>query len=171
MLKMVPQLQWGVLFFNQKVLDPVIQSIVSLTNSLMTNLLTVVAKAFSNTLTFLLQKREKLLQSKSYTHFFSKKKKHIYAIKLFQDRNFNVTLANNFVYFWTIGLWYFSYFSRKSYNVGTHLKYLTKVLLLIKLNMYFWRKKEDTIWLSSSEAVLLLLVHGELYCTEDNYPF
>ena len=39
---------------------PVVQSLVSLTNSLMTNFLTVVAKVFSNTLIFLLQKFEKL---------------------------------------------------------------------------------------------------------------
>ena len=40
------------------ILGPVVQSIVSLTSSLMTNLLTVVAKVFSNTLIFLLQKSE-----------------------------------------------------------------------------------------------------------------
>ena len=37
---------------------PVVQSIVSLTDLLLTNLLTVVAKVFSNTLMFLLQKCE-----------------------------------------------------------------------------------------------------------------
>ena len=52
---------------------PGVQSIVSLTNLLMINSLTVVAKIFSNTLIFLLQKYEKLLHCKSYTHFFSKK--------------------------------------------------------------------------------------------------
>ena len=39
----------------------------------MTNLLTVVAELFSNTLIFLLQKCEKLLQCKSYSQIFSKK--------------------------------------------------------------------------------------------------
>ena len=43
---------------------PVVQSIVSLTSLLMTNLLTVVAKVFSNTLIFLLQNCEQLLQCK-----------------------------------------------------------------------------------------------------------
>ena len=38
-----------------KLLDPVVQSIVSLTNSLVTNSLTIVAKVFSDTLIFLLQ--------------------------------------------------------------------------------------------------------------------
>ena len=56
----------------------------------MTNSLTVVAKVFSNTLIFFPQKCE---YCKSYSHFFS----NIFAI--FQDRNCNVTLANNFVKF------------------------------------------------------------------------
>ena len=54
----------------------------------MTIFLTVVAKAFSNTLmicTFFQQKA---------THIFSAKNINVFAI--FQDRNFNVTLANNF---------------------------------------------------------------------------
>ena len=44
-------------------------SMVSLTSLLMTNTLTVVAKVFSNTLIFLLQKCE----SKSFSHFFQQK--------------------------------------------------------------------------------------------------
>ena len=40
------------------ILGPVVQSIADLTSLLMTNLLTVVAKVFSNTLIFLLQKCE-----------------------------------------------------------------------------------------------------------------
>ena len=62
----------------------------------MTNLLTVVAKVFSNTLIFLLQN----IQCKSYSHFFSK---NINVFAIFQDGNFNVTLANNFLKFWTTG--------------------------------------------------------------------
>ena len=53
--------------------SPVVQSIISLTSLLMTNLLTVVAKVFSDTLIFLLQKCEYLLQCKSYSHFYNKK--------------------------------------------------------------------------------------------------
>ena len=41
-----------------KIQGPVVKSIVNLTSLLMTNLLTVVAKVFSNTLIFLLQKCE-----------------------------------------------------------------------------------------------------------------
>ena len=51
----------------------VVQSIVSLASLLMTNSLTVVAKIFSDTLIFLLQKCELLLQCKSYSHFSAKK--------------------------------------------------------------------------------------------------
>ena len=61
----------------------------------MTNSLTVVAEVFSNTLKFLLQKRD-LLHCKSYSHF-SPKNNNIFAI--FQDRNFNVMLPNNCVKF------------------------------------------------------------------------
>ena len=58
----------------------------------MTNSLTVAAKVFSNALIFLLQKCEELLQCKSYSHFFSKNT-NVFA--KFQDRSFNITLANN----------------------------------------------------------------------------
>ena len=53
----------------------------------MTNSLTVVAKVFSNTLIFLLQ---------NVAHFSSR---NINVCAIFQDRNFNFTLANNFVKF------------------------------------------------------------------------
>ena len=62
----------------------------------MTNELTVVAKVFSNTLIFLLQK------CKSNSHFFSK---NINVFVIFQDRKFNVMLAKNFVKFLTTGFW------------------------------------------------------------------
>ena len=57
---------------------------------LVTNSLAVVAKVFSKTFIFLLQK------CKSYSDFFSK---NINVFAIFQDTNFNVTLANNFVKF------------------------------------------------------------------------
>ena len=57
----------------------------------MINMFTVVAKVFSDTLIFLLQKCEA-------THiFFSAKTINVFAI--FQDRNFNVTLDYNLVKF------------------------------------------------------------------------
>ena len=65
---------------------PVVQSIVSLISLLMTNLLTIIAKVLSNTLIFLLLKCELLT-------FVSAKNINVLAI--FQDRNFNLKLANN----------------------------------------------------------------------------
>ena len=66
---------------------PVVQSIVSLTSSVMTNS-TVVAKVFSNILIFLLPKFDVLLQCKDYSHTFSK---NINVLVIFQDRNFDVS--------------------------------------------------------------------------------
>ena len=37
-------------------------------------------------------------------HIFSAKNVNVFAI--FQDGNFNVTLANNFINFWKIGPWF-----------------------------------------------------------------
>ena len=59
----------------------------------MTHSLIIEAKVFSNTLIF-------LLQCKSYLYFFSKT---IKVLAIFQDRNLNVTLANNFVKFEQLG--------------------------------------------------------------------
>ena len=53
---------------------------------------TVVAEVFSNTMIFLLQKCVIPI-------FSAKKKKKINVFAIFQDRNFNTTLANNFVKF------------------------------------------------------------------------
>ena len=62
----------------------------------MTKTLSVEAKVFSNTLIFLLQKCEELLQCKSYSHFLAK---NINVFAIIQDRNFNITLANSLVMF------------------------------------------------------------------------
>ena len=59
---------------------------------LMTNSVTGTAKVFLNTLIFLLQKSEQKLPT-----FFSAKSINVFA--LYQDGNFNVTFANNFVKF------------------------------------------------------------------------
>ena len=63
-------------------------------------MLLYLAKVFSNTLIFLLQKYKQL----TYIFFFSSKNINVFA-GIFQDRNFNVTLANNFVKFLTTGFW------------------------------------------------------------------
>ena len=83
-------------------LGPVVQSIVSLTSLLMTNQLAVLAKVFSNTMIFLLQNVSSFCNAKA-THIYAAKNIKVFAI--FQDRNFNITLANNFVKFWTNGPW------------------------------------------------------------------
>ena len=69
---------------------------------LMTNSLTVVAKVFSDTLIFLLQKYESILQCESYSHFLAK---NINVFAIFQNRNFYITLGNKFVKFCTAGPW------------------------------------------------------------------
>ena len=76
------------IFLNQ---GPVVQSIVSLTSLFMTNLLTVVTKGFCCC------KNVSSFCNANTTHIFSAKNINVFA-KL-QDRNFNVTLANNFVQF------------------------------------------------------------------------
>ena len=62
----------------------------------MTNSFTVVAKVFSNILILLLQKCDSFCNAKA-THIFFSKNINVFAI--FQDRNFNVTLAKTFVKF------------------------------------------------------------------------
>ena len=69
----------------------VVQCIVCMIDSMMTNLLTVVAKVFLNTLIFKYRKNVK-----SYPHFSAK---IINVSTIFQDRNFNIMLADNFVKF------------------------------------------------------------------------
>ena len=83
---------------------PVVQSIVSLRSLLMTNLLTVVAKVFSNTLIFLLQKMQKLLK------FFQQKKSMYLPYFKIEILSFEQLGTGK----------YFSDFSMKTYVVGTH---------------------------------------------------
>ena len=61
-----------------------VQSFVSLSSSLMTKLLPVIAKVFSDKSVLLLQK-----------YIFSAK--NINVLQIFQDRKFNITLSNNFI--------------------------------------------------------------------------
>ena len=62
-------------------------------------MLTVVAKVFSDTLIVFAAK----MWVKA-THIFSAK--NIYVFSIFQDRNLKVTLAKNFIKFWTTGPWF-----------------------------------------------------------------
>ena len=55
------------------ILDPVVQSIVSLTISLRHNFVKQISAKVTNTLLFLLKKCENPLQCKGFSHFFNKK--------------------------------------------------------------------------------------------------
>ena len=81
--------RYNVLSWNTHFQGPVVQSIISLTSSL-----TVVAKVFSNTLIFFLRNVSSFCKA---TQMFSAKNVSVLAI--FQDRNFNITLAYTFVKF------------------------------------------------------------------------
>ena len=78
-------------------MDPVVQSIVSLTSLLMANSLTVVAKVFSYTLIFCCKNVSSFCNAKA-THIFAANK-NINAFAIFQDKNIKVTLTNSFVKF------------------------------------------------------------------------
>ena len=86
-------------------LGPVVQSIISLRSSLMKNLLTVVA------LYFQIHMYIDIFAAKMWVAFAVQKlltffqQININVFPIFQDRNFNVTLANNFVKFWTAWPW------------------------------------------------------------------
>ena len=75
----------------EKYLGPHVQSIISLTSSLVVKMLTVlVSKMSNNSQVFLL----KTYECKSYSYFFSKNIR-VYAI--FNDQSLNDTLTNNMV--------------------------------------------------------------------------
>ena len=80
---------------------PVVQSIISLTSSLRGQLVKCFMTLYPNTLIFLLEKWEKLLHGKSFSHFFNKKYWHISDIYVW---NFNETLTNDVVSFEQLGL-------------------------------------------------------------------
>ena len=81
---------------------PIVQSIVGLRSSLLTNTLTVVTKVIPINSYFCCKNVSSFcMQWKSYSHFFFSKNINLFAI--FQDRNLNITLANNFAKFWTTG--------------------------------------------------------------------
>ena len=81
-----------------EVQSPVVQSIVSLTNSLVVKMLTVLVSTVSNSRVFLLKNVSSFC--KSYSHFFSKNIS-IYAI--FNDQSFNDSICNDIVSFEQLG--------------------------------------------------------------------
>ena len=95
---------------------PVVQSVVSLTSSLVIKMLTILVSTISNSQIFLLKKMWVAFANAKATHiFFSAKNISIYAI--FNDQSFNDTLSNDIVSFEKLdpGLqdlhWHFNIFS------------------------------------------------------------
>ena len=88
------------IFPQLKLQGPVVQSMVSLTSSLVVKMLTVLISTISNSQVFLLKNESSILKCKSYTHFISKNIS-IYAI--FNDQSFNDTLTDNIVSFEQLG--------------------------------------------------------------------
>ena len=79
---------------------PVVQSIISLTNSLVIKMLTVLVSRISNLQVFLLKNVSSFCKCKSYSHFFSK---NISVYAIFNDQTFNDNLTNNIVSFEQLG--------------------------------------------------------------------
>ena len=73
----------------------VVQSIVSLTSSLVVKMLTVLVSTISNSQVFLVK-----CKCKSYSHFFSK---NISIYVILNDQSFNDTLTNDIVSFEQLG--------------------------------------------------------------------
>ena len=75
---------------------PVVQSIISLTSSLVVKMLTVLVSTISNSQLFLLKKCE----CKSYSHSLNK---NISVYAIIDDQSFNDTLTNDIVSFEQLG--------------------------------------------------------------------
>ena len=85
----------------EDILGPVIQSIVSLTSSLVVKMITVLVRTISNSQVFLLKKNvSSFCTCKSYSHLFSK---NISVYAIFNDQSFNNMLTNVFVSFEQLG--------------------------------------------------------------------
>ena len=80
---------------------PVVQSVVSLTSSLVVKMLTVLVRIISNSHELLLKKMWVAFANAKVTHIFSAK---ILVYAIFDDQNFNDTLTNDIVNFEQLGL-------------------------------------------------------------------
>ena len=78
---------------------PVVQSIVSLTSSLMVKMLTVLVSTISNSQLFLLKNASSFCKCKSYSHFFSKN----ISNAIFIGQSFNDMLTKDIVSFEQLG--------------------------------------------------------------------
>ena len=82
------------------ILGTVVQSIVSLTSSLLVKMLTVPVNTISNSQVFLLKNVSSFCKCKSYSHFFSK---NISVFAILNDQSFNDTLNNDIISFEQLG--------------------------------------------------------------------
>ena len=85
----------------------------------------------------------------AYTYIFAEKMwvaTHIFSAKntckldMVLPKTVNILVTNGLIklmMLWTTGPWYFSYFSMKTYVVGTQKKCLTEALLISTHNVYF----------------------------------
>ena len=79
------------------ILGPALQSIVSLTSSLVVKMLTVLVRTISNSQVFFAEKNvSSFCKCKSYSHFSSK---NISLCAVFDDQRFNDTLTNDIISF------------------------------------------------------------------------
>ena len=81
-------------------LGTVVQSIVSVTSSLVVKMFTVLVKIISNSQIFLLKNMSSFCECKSYSHFFSK---NIRVFAILNNQSFNNTLTNDIVRFEQLG--------------------------------------------------------------------
>ena len=79
---------------------PVVQNIVSLTSSLVVEMLFVLDSTISNLQVFVRQNVSSFCKCKSYAHFFFNKNINIY---IFNDQSFNDTLTVDIVSFEQLG--------------------------------------------------------------------
>ena len=82
------------------ILGPVVQSILSLTSSLVVKMLTALVSTVSNSVIFAEKNVSSFCKCKSYSHFFTK---NISLYAIFNDQSFNDTLINNIVSFEQLG--------------------------------------------------------------------
>ena len=81
--------------------NPVVQSILSLTSSLVVKMLTTLVSTISNSQVFLLKKNvSRFCKCKCYSHFFNK---NIIVYAIFNDQSFNDTLTIYIVNFEQLG--------------------------------------------------------------------
>ena len=113
------QVLWAILVNRQKIFwkrnketvnqGPVLQSIVSLTSSLVDKMLTVLVSTISNSQLFLLKNVSSFCKCKSYSHFFSK---NISVYAIFNYQSFNNMLANDIITFKQLDPGYHIYLER-----------------------------------------------------------